>query len=322
MIAKVRQIPKIIKEIDAVLNGLPNFHPKRPVLEGDRKNYMTGYRGELQVDYHLESIDNDNLLIFADIRLIHQNQAFQMDTLIVSPHFLLIIESKNIAGTLTFEKDSTQMIRELEGKKQGFKNPLIQVARQKEQLIGWLKKRKFPIIPVEDLVGIADRRTVIITTDDNRDIFKKLIHVDLLKEKIKQFEAIHTQNPLNKKQLQRLKNLLLKEHTPAPPSILKTHNIDETELFNGVQCPNCNSFPLIRQNQSWYCQKCKTYSKNAHKKTIYDYFLTRREMISNKQCRELLLLDSPDIPKKLLMRMNLPTTGTTKNRLYHRPRDL
>lgn len=113
------------------------------------------------------------MLIFADLRLIHQNQAFQMDTLIICPYFILIIESKNIAGTLTFEKDSTQMIRELDGKKQGFKNPLVQVARQKEQLMGWLKKRKIPLIPVEDLVGIADRRTVIITSDNNRAIFKK-----------------------------------------------------------------------------------------------------------------------------------------------------
>lgn len=173
MIVKPRKIPDIVLEIDAILNRLAFFHPKRPWLEEDRKSYLTGYRGELQVDYHLELIDNDNMLIFADLRLIHQNQAFQMDTLIICPYFILIIESKNIAGTLTFEKDSTQMIRELDGKKQGFKNPLVQVARQKEQLMGWLKKRKIPLIPVEDLVGIADRRTVIITSDNNRAIFKK-----------------------------------------------------------------------------------------------------------------------------------------------------
>lgn len=322
MIAKPRMIPLIVEEIDAVLSRIPLFHPKRAQLEEDRRNYMAGYNGEKQIDYHLDSYINGNALYFAGLRLIYENHAFQMDTLIVTPFFLLIIESKNIAGILNFEKDSTQVIREFNGKIQGFKNPIIQVALQRKYLMSWLKKHKFPQFPIIDLVGIADRRTIIKTTSDNRKIFEKLIHADVLEEKINRFESAYTTKQLNNRQLQKLHQLLLREDTPAPPSILKFHGIEQKELIPGNQCLNCKQYPLIRIANKWYCQKCRTYSKNVHINSIKDFFLIISTTITNKLCREFLMIDNPDIAKRVLTSLNLPTSGSNKNRQYHRPKDV
>ncbi|MGJ7920743.1 nuclease-related domain-containing protein [Neobacillus sp. LXY-4] len=322
MNAKPRLIPLIVEEIDAVLSRIPLFHPKRAQLEEERRNYMAGYNGEKQIDHYLDSYINGNYLYFADLRLIFENHAFQMDTLIVTPFFLVIIESKNIAGILTFEKDSTQVIREYNGKLQGFKNPIVQVKRQKKLLTAWLKKHKFPPIPIVDLVGVADRRTIIKTSSDNRQIFQKLIYADVLEEKIKTYEDGYTKKQLSARQITKLHKLLLEEHTPALPSILKFHSIDVSELIKGIQCPICKQFSLVRQVKNWFCVKCKIYSKNAHKKAIVDYFLLISPSVSNKNLREFILVNSRHIVKKLLQSLNLPTSGSNKNRQYHRPKDV
>jgi hypothetical protein len=322
LIAKERQIPLIIFEIDAILSRIHVNHPKRVTLEENRRNYMTGYHGEKQIDYHLESyIKGNTCLYFAGLRLLFENQAFQMDTLFVTASFILIIESKNIVGSLTFEKDSTQVIREYNDKVQGFKNPIVQVERQKRLLTAWLQKRKFPLIPIIDLVGIADRRTLIKTTSDNRKIFEKIFYADILMNKINNLEALFVDKKLTPKQIQKLKETLNKEHTPAPPSILKTHGIKDSEIIKGIQCPHCKQYSLCRIVKKWYCRNCHLYSNNSHRQGIRDFFLIMSESISNKQCREFLLIDCPNAAKRVLASMNLPTTGSKKYRMYHRPHE-
>lgn len=317
-----RKIPEIVLEIDAILNRLSPLHPKRHLLEDERRPYLKGFYGEKQIDRHLKNLEGETFSIIRGIRLVHQNEAFQMDTLIVTRFFILIIESKNIGGILEFEKDSKQVIRKWEEKIQGFKNPIIQVERQKNLLIRWLRMNKFPSIPVLDLVGIADRRTVILTTDDNRQIFQKVIHADCLVGKIKQLEAQYPTEKLSTRQLNKLNQLLLKEHTPAPPSILKKYQIDPSELIKGGQCPICKKFPLIRQCHKWFCRQCEDYFQDAYKQGVMDYFLIISPTITNIQLRDFLLIDSPKLAQYLLTRMNLPTSGANKNRLYQRPQDI
>lgn len=317
-----RQIPHIVHEIDAVLSRMHPFNPKRSILEEVRRNFMSGYNGEKQIDYFLKTFNKENCFIFAGIRLEMNGQAFQIDTMIVTPFFILIIESKNIAGILTFEKDSTQVTRELNGNIQGFKNPIVQVARQRRLLLAWIKKFKFPEIPVIDLVGIADRRTIVKTTSDNRQIFNKLIYADVLEDKFENLEAMFTTKQLTTRQQHKLNKLLLEQHTPAPPSILKTYGISDEEIIKGVQCPICKQFHMIRQVRRWFCCSCCLYSRNAHRTTIRDYFLIYSTTISNQQCRDFLQIDNCNISKKILTGLNLPTSGSNKTRLYHRPKDL
>ncbi|WP_246141107.1 hypothetical protein [Bacillus marasmi] len=152
-------------------------------------------------------------------------------------------------------------------------------------------------------------------------IFNKLFYADVIEDEIIQLERMYQQVQLTPKQLQKLKHTLLKKHTPAPPSILKKHGISIVELLLGVRCPNCGQYHLIRIARKWYCDKCLTYSKVAHQEGIRDYLLIISETITNKECREFLKIECPNLAKRILTRMNLPTTGANKNRLYHRPQN-
>lgn len=81
--------------------------------------------------------------ILHDIRLFDQNHHFQIDTIIISAYFLLLLEIKNIAGTLLFDSKFNQLIRISEGNSEGFPDPILQVKRQEEQFRKWLSLNGF-----------------------------------------------------------------------------------------------------------------------------------------------------------------------------------
>ncbi|MGV3263894.1 MULTISPECIES: nuclease-related domain-containing protein [Cytobacillus] len=66
-----------------------------------------------------------------------------------------------------FNSSFKQIIWTIEGKEEGFADPVAQVKRQADDLKNWLVRYRFPVIPIEPLVVIANERTVI--KFDSRD---------------------------------------------------------------------------------------------------------------------------------------------------------
>jgi hypothetical protein len=97
----------------------------------------------------LSFLPKENYLIFHDLRLKNTEYYFQIDSLILSPYFALIIEVKNIAGTLHFDPVFDQLIRKLYDTEQGLPDPLSQVRKQTNQLYKWIEAHNIPILPIE-----------------------------------------------------------------------------------------------------------------------------------------------------------------------------
>ncbi|MGG3625570.1 hypothetical protein ABES25_18720 [Bacillus gobiensis] len=68
-----------------------------------------------------------------------------------------------------------------------------------------------------------------------------------------------------------MSRLLIKQHTPSNPDILKTFQINEKEIKTGVHCPKCSFLPLEKSKKGWYCPACITYDKHAHIEALKDY---------------------------------------------------
>ncbi len=317
MIAKKRVVPLKIRQLEALLRRLPPNHPKIPLIEQDLIKRRTGYRGEKNVDYHLSFLP-DEYLIFHGLRLVHQHP-FQIDTLILAPSFITAAEIKNISGTLFFEKHSQQVIRQSSKGEDGFSNPLLQVQRHKVQLQGWMEKMKLPELPIELLVIISSNSTIIKTNPGNEHIYKTLIHAEQLPGKLEKLELSSPSLILSSKELNKVKRLLLKNHDPLFTSILESYKISPEEIIRGIQCPGCEQYSMSRMYGGWICQACSGESKNAHIRAILDYFLLLENSITSQQCRNFLLYDSKKNIYKFLSSLNLQSSGTTKNRLYHSP---
>ncbi len=121
---------------------------------------------------------------------------------------------------------------------------------------------------------------------------------------------------MSKKELKKLANSLLKAHCPYIPNLLENYKISIDDLATGVQCPNCAALPMTRKWGTWSCDSCSFTSRDAHLMALRDYALLIKPTITNRELREFLHIKSASVAVKLLDRLNLPYTGSTRDRVY------
>jgi hypothetical protein len=177
LIVKEREVPMKIQQYEALLRRLLKRHELIPEIETELKRRYKGYKGELSVDYYtkLLTVENKEARVFQNLRLSYGPHFFQIDTLLIFPHFALILEVKNISGTLIFDPDREQMVRVYNEKEEGFQCTIAQVKRHRIQLMQWMKSRKLPSIPIEYFIVVSNPATIIkFANGNNRADIKKL----------------------------------------------------------------------------------------------------------------------------------------------------
>ncbi|WP_018663822.1 nuclease-related domain-containing protein [Heyndrickxia acidiproducens] len=315
MVIKERQISRKMKQLEVLLRRLSANHPKRLTIESDYKKIKAGYKGELEVDYHVGILPQKESLILYDLRLpIDQQYFFQMDTLILTQNFFLILEIKNISGILNFE--SEQLIRMMNGKEEAFRNPVTQVLKQEMHLKEWIKKHKFPGVPICSLVVISNPSSIMKINPTYTEAIDKVIKADSLFLKLEKIMKQYPVHRLNQRQMKNISNQLMREQNEMISDILTVYQLSENDLIKGVQCPSCFSAPMDRNQGIWICHQCGKRDKHAHFQALHDFSLIYRPVITNRDLRSFLQISSPHIAHSLLTSLNLPYSGTGKNRRY------
>ncbi|MCA1029482.1 NERD domain-containing protein [Bacillus timonensis] len=315
MIVKSREMPNKIKKIEALLKRLPPHHEKRPILEEHLVKSIAGYRGEKSLDYYLQFLEKETFSIFQDLRLKDKN-FFQIDTLIISPHFIVILEVKNIAGTLFFDQSFNQFIRYNNEKEEVLPNPILQVSRQELQFVNWLKVNKLPQVPVESFVVFANPYSQLKTNAIDSEIYRKVSHCENIISKISFLEKTFKKVFLEKKDTKKLTKLLLKNNKVQEYNIFNEFSIGIDEVQKGVQCPGCSAIPMNREWKVWKCSFCGHSSTDAHLESLQDYFLLFQPTITNKQFRDFFFIKSSVTANRLLTSAGLECKGKTKDRKY------
>ncbi|MGG1677915.1 nuclease-related domain-containing protein [Neobacillus sp. NRS-1170] len=152
------RIPNQALQCMALLRRVPKNHPVRPIVEKDLRSWMKGYYGEKQVEYYLSLLPEEPYYIFHGLRL-KDKKYFQMDLLILTQNFGLIVEIKNISGRIFFKKGSNSVTRVYENMEEGISNPIEQVKRHKMQFFNWLSKNQIKGYPIEHLVTFRKTST-------------------------------------------------------------------------------------------------------------------------------------------------------------------
>lgn len=277
--------------------------------------YQAGISGEKSLNFPLSFLDDKRFLIYHDLRLFDGVHYFQIDTLVVTQHYLLILEVKNISGTLMFDPAFNQLIRISDTKEEAFPNPLTQVERQRSQLRALLQKINIPE-PIETLIVVANRRAVLKATEEVQFISSKVIRNEYLPTKVKLLDKQYGEERLTVKEVRKIGRTLVKLHEPLDRDVLKRFSISQDELIVGVACPACAHLAMLRLHGRWFCERCGTYSRNAHLKALQDYALLVSREITNQEARRFLRMDSVSATSKMLRAMNLPCEGIKKGRKY------
>lgn len=314
MIIKERKKPVYLRQLEALLRRLPANHPKRDIISGKFAKYKAGYKGEQAMDYPLSFLADREYSILHDIRLFDQKYYFQIDTLIISSRFIFFLEIKNIAGTLLLDTEFNQLIRISEQNSEGFPDPMLQIKRQELQT--WLNLHGFSNLPIESLVVISTPRTIIKTSFHNQKLTQKITHSANLPNKIKQLESVYVKKRLSAKKQQILVQYIVTEHSPLKQNILEQYSITKDELLRGVQCPECLFISMTKIKSGWKRAKCNIFSKEAHKYAMQDYALLLGKMVTNKELKEFLNIESSSVVKRVIQMMELPYTGENKGRKY------
>ncbi|WP_188454903.1 nuclease-related domain-containing protein [Virgibacillus oceani] len=319
MLLKDREIPIEIFILEAILRRLPYNHLKRPKVEEDLRKRYAGYYGEQSIDYHLSFLEDNKYMFLHNLRLPWKDDTyFQIDSLILSPSYIILLEVKNMTGTLFFDEPAKQLIRtKTDGTQECFSYPITQSNRHVLQLNSWLRQHKFPNIPIISYVVISNSSAIINTNSNDPNFYEKVTHAVNLPEKIHPLIDLYPNKILTVKKLNKIAEQLVSEHTPSKPAMLERYGIKSEELQKGLFCEDCKKLSLKRNRGSWKCTSCNSVSKDAHLRGLADYFLLIDNTITNQQFRSYFHIESRSVAAKLLQKSNLPTSGSYKDKTYH-----
>lgn len=317
MFAKDLEVPFSLLQAEALEGRYKENQEKLVELKAKIKRLRSGYNGEKTINYHLKLIPDEKYYIFHDLRLPVEKTFFQIDALLLSSKWILILEGKNHSGTLRFEKN--QMIQEVNNTKEVYENPISQANRHRILLRYLFGKEKVPKIPIENFVVVCKTSTEIIISSGYTEAENKVIKASDLLWKIEGLEHNFKKEYLNPKEIERVRELLLKKHTPNRMEILKKFEIAEANVTTGVQCPSCSFIPMTYERQKWICPSCHFSSKDAYIKAINDYFLIVKTSITNEELRRFLHLPSSRSATYIFSLLKLPHRGNYSSRVYYQP---
>ncbi|RDW20394.1 hypothetical protein CWR45_03925 [Oceanobacillus chungangensis] len=148
-----RTKPYAVLCYEALFRRLKENYRNNKILNQEYLNNIAGYRGEQTVDYKLSTYPHKNFFIYHDLRLKINQNYFQIDTLLLSSKFILILEIKNWKGELNYNSDLNHVTQTFNNVEKGYQSPISQVLSHEMQLNSWLQQAVSVYgIPIESLV--------------------------------------------------------------------------------------------------------------------------------------------------------------------------
>ncbi|MFC0525335.1 nuclease-related domain-containing protein [Pontibacillus salicampi] len=316
MIIKNNDQPSVyLRQLEALNRRLAGHHPKKEKVAQMYRNHYSGYLGERALHYPLSFIRHKPYAILFDVRLEDFNHTyFQIDCLLLTPHFILVLEAKNLSGSFVYNADFGFLEKVKDEKESAMNDPVHQVFTQRNKLEEWLSTHKFPTLPLEARFISANPNAIFRTS--NKDYATYVIRMERLPSMINSFWDEYPSPAITTRQFKKLYSTILQHHVTYFPSILAQLHIDRKDILRRVYCNKCDAFSYRRRNSLWFCPYCNTSSNTAHQSSLTDYALLFHQHISNAEARSFLDVASRDVIKRLLLKENFPTTGTRKSTRY------
>ncbi|MGE8000077.1 nuclease-related domain-containing protein [Lysinibacillus sp. NPDC093190] len=239
----------------------------------------------------------------------HFGTTHQIDTVLLCPQFILILEIKNVTGFLDFDESFNQFTRTTaEGDIEGMTNPFHQGRRHTEWMTGMLHQSRLEI-PVHYAVVLATKNAILSKSLRGQPIF----HVSGLRYHVREWYRQHKEAVVDEEKLFQFASKLLSMHRPIKREIA----LPVRGLVKGVLCESClNGQTMNYRYPKWYCPRCGAVDQEAFFKTLEDYRLLVGETLTNKSFCEFFKIDSPNTAYKLLQKLPLKAEGTKSNRRY------
>jgi len=178
-----RSPPALLRGIPRLIARIPPNHRKVQHLKEQLYRISAGYSGECNVDSYIERTRfPESTKVFTDVQLrISPNFTFQIDTLIITESYVLIVEVKNIKGTIRFVQNPPHLEQVLEtGDEVVIDCPVYQVESNKLNLDEWFLQRGIKLKTL-GLVVLANPNTKVKDVPEDFPIIYKKNYLSIYK---------------------------------------------------------------------------------------------------------------------------------------------
>lgn len=308
-----RRKPELLKALPRLLARLNPQSQKHKEVLGRLYRTEAGYAGEIKVDRYLESIDfAERVHIFADLQLsINPKFAIQIDTLILTPSSVFILEIKNIAGTLTYIPNPPHFECTYEDKKSIVIDcPIMQLDNNRTGLDMWLERNGFPIQST-GMIVMANNKTSVKNAPPGMPIMYAK-HLPLYFRTKEEGKAALTDSQY----YSLIEKLRQDQQQYNPYPLCERYRIDKTHINKGIICSACN-IKIDRVNHMvWICPACKLKTKHPFAEGLKDWFMLMKNTISNEECRDFFQLKDKYAANYILKSLPLKRIGKSRATLY------
>jgi hypothetical protein len=298
--------------LNAVQSRLDAEHPMLPVFDSKRASIEAGIGGEKRVAEIFEryTFPFKNNIIHG--LSLSSDTLFQIDHYFFTPYYGLVLETKNIGGSLEFKDNPPQLLATKEnGQISSFESPVTQLERNLELLTAWLHNRNIHL-PLYGAVVLAYPKQIVSVPPVNTTLlFPNTIppFINSLPQKERKLDA---------DAFKWLSAELVKCHHPyIPKPVCESYQIPQTDILPGVRCGTCGKIGMIKLPRTWHCPVCKVNDNKAHLRALWEWSLICKRTITNRECREFLKIEDKYTAHRILSNMNLRSSGTFRNRSYY-----
>lgn len=309
MILKQRSEPPEIRQLESMLQRVPSVHPLFTHWTEQLRRMSAGFHGEQRVDSLWQEIPVEcPHYLLHDLFIQKPAASHQIDTLFVTSRFVLALEIKSIAGRLDFDPQLRQFSRtNKDGSVDGMRNPDDQLRRHEKFVQQFLAAQKVPL-PVIGAIVFTYPSSIVQSRPKNRII----IQSSGLPFLVDQLLAKYPDEILTARKTRHLAGKLLEMHT-APP--LRELDVP-VDLRKGVLCGGCPGFRMTYRYKKWTCPNCSMVDPYAHLRTLEQYRILIKPLISNREFRDFTGIESVSVASKLLTESKMTFQGSFKDRVY------
>ena len=309
MILKPFEPYELTTGLNALKNRLPANHPKYQEIVEDLGRQEAGDMGEEHVMSVLGAAElPKDTLVFHNITF-YSKVDIQIDVLIVSPNWCLVMEVKNWTGALYFNDKPSQVICEKDGRERIYTNPESQLDSYCYGLNEFFRNHEIKI----PIYGI------IVFPFNNAAIKKPPVKFPIAvgRQYLKYLWTLPVDEKNNYSPPSAIANKLLQNNRSLSVSpLIEKYGIAPSEILAGVQCPSCGTFPIKRTLRTWYCPKCRQNNMYAHENALNDYSLLINKLITSQEALRFLNLRNRHEAKRMVQANSKLKIGTTKSSKY------
>ncbi|WKA54013.1 nuclease-related domain-containing protein [Planococcus shixiaomingii] len=259
MFMKERVAPHLLETLPRLMHHLPKSHRSSEDVVQDHYKVKAGFGGEQQVDSILKRARFSYIAI-ADLQLTER--FCQIDLVVLTPAFALVLEVKNFSGLLSFDEKSFHMKQETrDGKLIGYNSPVTQAWNAREELKMLFERLRIEL-PVYTTIVPPYSSTLIEQAPSDIPV----IYGYSLNHFISRLPQ--TGQLKSPSELEAIGQLLIDHHSPLPKTdYSRVYWCDIGQLKKGVLCI-CGASCQKLSQRTFVCSSCGMKNLDGYERAI------------------------------------------------------